>query len=235
MPDSSQLRTVAIHLRTEIAVAIANRNSLGECIERCPYGVFIKSIDDTIAVTNCVYNQLFLQGNPALSRHAKSYLDKGLLVTSELTDRLILGNCTLIEFEHVEMVDGREVELHTVKLPLDGIGHPTFSLLGVTKLVRERARADSVRVKTLRQYVAQLEALDACHSEYIVLTCKGATTQEMSEALGCCRRTVEKYKKQVLKALGLNNPTELVLLACRLQDAGFGEYGIFELEPGNTQ
>lgn len=234
MRSSPELHTAAIRIRSEIAQAINVHDSLTGCLENCIYGVFIKSIDDTMVVTNRVYDRLFLKGCPAAGRHATSYLDEGLRTTARLTDQLIRGNCTSIEFEHVEAVGDREVELQTVKLPLEGIGHPTFSVLGVTKLVREQARSGAVRAKSLKQCLQQLEAFDEHHREYVVLASKGATTQEIADALGCCRRTIEKYKKRVLDALGLKNTTQLAQLACRLQDAGFGEFGVFELERASS-
>ena len=231
MPDASDLREVAFALRDRLSEAIESRSPVSDCVDSVPHSAYVTTHDDTLALTNRHYDRLFLVGNQGLGRPASKILGQSLHDTMKNSDLLINGNCSVVDFEHSEALsDGALVELRTIKLPLDGIGHPNFAILGVTQLLRRTNCGVVTRTRTLRNFGNAVRMLDEAHMKTIVLLSKGASLQEIAESSRCSRRTIEKQKKQILDHLGLENTTQLIQLACRLQDAGFGEFGVFEIE-----
>ncbi|MEO1617683.1 MAG: hypothetical protein AAFV88_17665 [Planctomycetota bacterium] len=193
-------------LRNQIRSAAQSRDSVSEILNSNRGCAFIKSSDGTIVHSNREYDRRFVHNNDPKGRKAASFLDRSVADISFHSDRMILGSCSTIEFQHVGLIWSESsatqvlADLHTVKTSLADCGDSTMSILGITRVIREAVSKQQRRLRALNYYSTQLQSMSSSMRQCIILLARNDSVSQIAEETRMARRTIEKYKREALQA-----------------------------------
>ena len=189
--------------------------------------IYIKSVEGTILYANPSFDQHFGDRNSSLGRSAKSFLNGPLLATSELSDQMLLSGCNVIRFDHVGHDSaGREIRMRTHKLSMLGMGHPTMAVLGITRILEVITNSGAIRLNSLKDQWKLFSRLDDLDRAIAIGLGRGVSVSEIAEQQQVTKKTIENHRSAILRTLNLDSPVELIKLVVRLQENGFGDFGV---------
>lgn len=230
------LKDLSHRVRNQLQEHLWTPGGIAKVVSEYQDCVYIKSRDGTIVFSNLEYEKRFAGGFGTPGHVGTSFLSKVVAEVSHHSDSLITGECEYVEFVYLGTVwatsRARRVlaRLHTVKLSISEFGDSAFAILGITRVLRELSTGVEQRLRTLQDSKARIDEMSAQMRHCIQLLAQGESASSIAESTGLSRRTVEKHKHDSLGMLGLRNACELAQLLCRLQDAGMGDYGVFQMD-----
>ena len=170
---------------------------------------------------------MFSDEKLALGRPASSYLTESVKEVSRLSDGMLLSGCQIVQFDHVGHDSaGRDVRFRTYKRSLLGMGHPTMAIVGITRLLEVIGNSGVIRLNTLKDQWKSFSQLDDFDRGIAIGLGRGISVGGIASEHKVTKKTIENHRSAILKALSLNSPVELIKLVVRLQENGFGDFGV---------
>ncbi len=218
---------VVQRVSTIVMRSIEEGVSLNSQFEDETDAIFIKTVDGKILHTNHVYCTLFSGQQIALGRHASSYLSQSINQIAHHSDEMLLAGAMVVQFDHIgHDTFGREVRLRTFKRTLLGVGHSTMAILGVTRLLDVVGNTEVFRLQSLKDQWRLFSQLDDLDRAIAIGVGQGITISEIAQNHSVTKKTIENHRNSILKTLHLNSSIDLVKLMVRLQENGFGDFGV---------
>jgi DNA-binding CsgD family transcriptional regulator len=188
--------------------------------------VFVKTADGRILFANVAYSDVFTTDTLAVGRVAISYLQDTVAKVAASSDHMILSGCTRLQFDHIgHNALGQPMLFRSAKESLLGLGHPTIAILGVTR-IQQRLGDETVKFPTLAEGWRRFGDLEVRDKEIAILLAQGETAAGIAETLDVAKKTVENHRKKILDQLSVDTQIDLVKLLVRIQDNGYGDFGL---------
>ncbi|MGB7347117.1 MAG: hypothetical protein WBD20_23030 [Pirellulaceae bacterium] len=189
--------------------------------------IYVKSVEGRMLHTNHVYDTMFAGKKIALGRQSSSFLSDSITQIAELSDSMLMAGAQTVQFDHLgHDVIGREVRLRTFKRSLLGLGHPTMAILGLTRLLEIIGDSNTYRLQTLKDQWRLFSKLDDLDRAIAVGIGQGLLVGDIATNHSVTKKTIENHRGSILKTLDLGTPIDLVKLIVRLQENGFGDFGV---------
>ena len=189
--------------------------------------VYINAVDGTTLLANKAYEHLFSDKKSTLGRRASCYLTASLQEVNKHSDAMLLTGCQVIQFDHIGHDSmGRDVKFRTYKRSLLGMGHPTMAVLGVTRLIEVIGNSGLIRLKTLKEQWRMFSQLDDLDRAIAIGLGRGVSVSDIAAEHQVTKKTIENHRSAILKTLELDSAVDLIKLVVRLQENGFGDFGV---------
>lgn len=223
----TQLSRVGHGIYEKLVDALNKSRSLGSVFDGVEDAAYVKSTDGQLVLSNVVYDQMFTGSVSAIGRYSYKYLDSSMMHLSRTSDELILNGCDFVEFEHGGRNSaGDTFSMRTFKKSLIGIGHPNMAILGVTRtLKRIQARALD-KVHSLADAFREFSGLESRDQQIAISLAQGVKVKQLAGDLNVSEKTIENRRAVIYRALSLDGSAALVKTLVRLQDNGFGDFGL---------
>lgn len=207
--------------------AITSHDPIADLIRDLPDHIFLKAADGTLLGNNTAYESMFANGVAPIGRQGEAFLHESILPFSRNSDAMILAGADDVMFWH----SGRDSEgqlawFRTFKASLLGLGHPCLAILGISRLISTDPDDRAMKLFPLSHSWALFSSLRDREREIAAATARGERTKLIAQRLDCSEKTVENSRNAVMKTLSLESPAELIKLMVRLQDSGFGDFGL---------
>ena len=211
----------------EVLSSLESGTTLSERLKQEADAVYIKSVEGKILMSNRAYETMFSDEKLTLGRPGSSYLTDSVQEVARLSDNMLLTGCQVIQFDHVGHDSaGRDVRFRTYKRSLLGMGHPTMAIMGVTRLLEVIGNSGVIRLNTLKDQWKSFSQLDDFDRAIAIGLGRGISVGDIAAEHNVTKKTIENHRAAILKALKLNSPVELIKLVVRLQENGFGDFGV---------
>lgn len=211
----------------EVLSSLESGTTLGERLKQEADAVYIKSVEGKILMSNRAYETMFSDEKLTLGRPGSSYLTDSVQEVARLSDNMLLTGCQVIQFDHVGHDSaGRDVRFRTYKRSLLGMGHPTMAIVGVTRLLEVIGNSGVIRLNTLKDQWKSFSQLDDFDRAIAIGLGRGISVGDIAAEHNVTKKTIENHRAAILKTLKLNSPVELIKLVVRLQENGFGDFGV---------
>ena len=211
----------------EVIRSLESGTTLSERLKQEVDAVYIKSVEGKILMSNRAYETMFSDEKLTLGRPGSSYLTDSVQEVARLSDNMLLTGCQVIQFDHVGHDSaGRDVRFRTYKRSLLGMGHPTMAIMGVTRLLEVIGNSGVIRLNTLKDQWKSFSQLDDFDRAIAIGLGRGISVGDIAAEHNVTKKTIENHRAAILKALKLNSPVELIKLVVRLQENGFGDFGV---------
>ena len=211
----------------EVIRSLESGTTLSERLKQEVDAVYIKSVEGKILMSNRAYETMFSDEKLTLGRPGSSYLTDSVQEVARLSDNMLLTGCQVIQFDHVGHDSaGRDVRFRTYKRSLLGMGHPTMAIVGVTRLLEVIGNSGVIRLNTLKDQWKSFSQLDDFDRAIAIGLGRGISVGDIAAEHNVTKKTIENHRAAILKALKLNSPVELIKLVVRLQENGFGDFGV---------
>ncbi len=189
--------------------------------------IFIKTVDGQILHANQAYNDIFCDQTVAVGRQGSSYLADSVSKIATHSDEMLMAGAMSVHFDHLgHDARGREVRLRTFKRTILGQGHPSMAILGIVRLLDVVGNTDAFRLQRLKDHWRLFSQLDDLDRSIAIGLAQGLAVGDLAEEKGVTRKTIENHRGSILRKMGLNAPIDLVKLVVRLQENGFGDFGV---------
>lgn len=185
--------------------------------------IYLKSTDGYVHFANAAYQKLFSAGVDPAGKVGATYLHSTIVDVSQRSDKMILGGCSSLQFNHVgKDPQGRSLQFRTYKRSLLDFGDPHCAILGISRVV-ELLENKAAMPSTLTEMWQRFRSLPEADRTYAIALAGGAdgdiSEQESSPDLSARR-------KSILESMQLESQIDLIKLIVRLQDNGFGQFGV---------
>ena len=211
----------------EVLSSLESGTTLSERLKQEADAVYIKSVEGKILMSNRAYETMFSDEKLTLGRPGSSYLTDSVQEVARLSDNMLLTGCQVIQFDHVGHDSaGRDVRFRTYKRSLLGMGHPTMAIVGVTRLLEVIGNSGVIRLNTLKDQWKSFSQLDDFDRAIAIGLGRGISVGDIAAEHNVTKKTIENHRAAILKTLKLNSPVELIKLVVRLQENGFGDFGV---------
>lgn len=214
---------------TELAIqCLQQRVLFHEAFVHEPESIYIKSADRRIVYSNPAYMDIFPNVSHVIGLNGDGYLDESIAHPAKASDTMVLSGCQRVCFDHVGKDGrGRSILFRTEKRSLLGLGHPSVAIIGVSSILCVIEKPDpAMRMATLPDRWARFQKLDEQDKEIAILSSQGRNASEIACELAVSKRTVENRRNSIQSSLKVDSQVELAKLMVRLQDNGFGEFGV---------
>lgn len=210
-----------------VTTAVKEDNGFIEAVIKPePDSIYIKSADSKILLSNPAYLAFFAGDLSPVGRPGSSFLSKSIIPISQHSDALILDGCRSVQFDHVGLdTNGRQVRMLTHKESLLGLGHPTMAVLGITRVIEvldDHPKAN----RTLRELWDAYSKLEELDRNIAIGLAQGKSVSGIAFENGVTKKTIENHRSAILRRLGFDSAIDLVKLMVRLQENGFGDFGV---------
>lgn len=212
-----------------VSEAVRNGASIEAVINRENVPVYLKSVDKRILAFNDVYKRTFTPDALPLGKFGESFLHETVIPISQASDRMIMTGATALIFDHYgNDADGDAMLFRTAKFNLIGRNRSTFAVLGITKIEKriETKGRDLSRNALLARQFELLQGLSTEDRQLAISIGQGKTPVEISSNLDVSRRTFETRRTDLLKAMQVDTPLELVKLLVRLDERGYADLNL---------
>ena len=211
----------------EIIISLESGAAIGEQMKLESDAVCIKSVDGRILMSNEAYETMFSDEKLAIGRPDSSYLKDSVQEIARLSDNMLLAGCQMLQFDHVgHDSSGRDVRFRTYKRSLLGMGHPTMAIIGITRLLEVISNSGVIRLSKLTDQWKSFSQLDDFDRGIAIGLGRDLSVGDIATNHNVTKKTIENHRAAILKTLKLNSPVELIKLVVRLQENGFGEFGV---------
>ena len=192
-----------------------------------PDAIYIKDVGGRLLHTNPSYDSTFVDGKTAAGRHDSSFLSESMAKVSKGSDDLLLDGVLTMQFDHVgQDAQGREIKLRSFKRSLLGLGHPTIAMMGISRILDVVGNASGNRLQSLKDQWRQFSQLDDLDRAIAIGLAKGKAVRQLAIEGEVTKKTIENHRASILRKLDLNKPIDLIKLLVRLQENGFGDFGV---------
>ncbi len=189
--------------------------------------IYVKAVDGKVLLSNRAYDSLFAGEMSPVGRLSASFLTHTVLPISSHSDEMILNGCPFVQFIHIgHDTDGRELRFLTHKRSLLGLGHPAMAILGITRLLEvlnSRQQNPQPSLRSLWGAFSDLEELDR---NIAIGLARGKNVGAIALENGVTKKTIENHRSSILKTLGFDSPIDVIKMIVRLQENGFGDFGV---------
>lgn len=210
-----------------VVTSLESGTQLGDQLKLEMDAVYIKSVEGKILMSNKAYESMFSDEKLTLGRPGSSYLTDSVLEVARLSDSMLLAGCQMLQFDHVGHDSaGRDVRFRTYKRSLLGMGHPTMAIIGITRLLEVIGNSGVIRLNTLKDQWKSFSQLDDFDRGIAIGLGRGISVGDIAAEHNVTKKTIENHRSAILKTLELNSPVELIKLVVRLQENGFGDFGV---------
>lgn len=207
--------------------AIKSQDPVANFIRDMPDHIYVKAADGTLLVHNAAYESMFANGFAPIGRQSGVFLHESIIPVSQNSDAMILAGADEVMFWHPGRdSEGRLVCFRTFKASLLGLGHPRKAILGISRLVSTDPDDRAIKMLPLSLSWTLFAGLRDREQEIAAATARGERTKVIAQRMGCSEKTVENSRNAIMKTLSLESPAELIKLMVRLQDNGFGDFGL---------
>ena len=189
--------------------------------------ISIKDVEGRILLCNRAYNHTFVGSDSPAGRPATSFLAETVASVATHSDSLILGGCSFILFDHVgHDLGGRAIRFIRLKHSLLGLGHPTMAIIEVTRMVELLGECPEKPVRDLLDLWATFRQLDELDRNIAIGLAQGKSVSLIAQENGVTKKTIENHRSAIIRTLRFDSPIDLIKLVVRLQENGFGDYGV---------
>ncbi|QDS89837.1 hypothetical protein EC9_40380 [Rosistilla ulvae] len=183
-----------------------------------PDSIFVKAANGHTQIVNSAYHLRFTAGADPAGKPGASYLHSSIVDVSQRSDKMILGGCSTVQFNHVgEDPLGRTLHFRTYKRSLQEAGDPRYAILGISRMMG--IIASNAPTTLLSEKWRRFEQLSPTDRQ-IAIVIAGANIEGVSSD------AIERRRNAILQTLEVESQVELIKLLVRLQDNGFGNLGI---------
>lgn len=228
-PELVQFVERAEQITKKVVQCLQSNTSFEEQLESEPIPVYIKSADSRVLFSNRAYRMVFSPNSMPVGRFGEAFLHETVIPISKASDALVLAGCTNTVFDHVGYDSyGHSVLFRTAKYSLLSIGHPSFSILGITKIQKVLADDEQgmTKMALLTDKWNRFMGLDSSDRDIAILLARGLSTSDIATRLDISKRTVENHRTSILESMAVEAPLDLIKLLVRLQEKGFGDLGV---------
>lgn len=189
--------------------------------------ICIKSVDSRILVANRSYEKMFSDDKATLGRTGSSYLNDSVTEVAQHSDKMLLNGSQKIHFDHIGHDSmGRDVRFRTYKRSLLGMGHPTMAILSITRVMEVIGNSGVIRLRNLKDQWRLFSALDDFDQQIAIGLGRGESVTNIAAQHSVTKKTIENHRASILRTLFLESPVDLIKLVVRLQENGFGDFGV---------
>ncbi len=221
-----QFNQAVSRICTNVIRAVRENGALESLISPERDSIYIKSADGKILISNPAYVTFFAGDWSPVGRLGTSFLNKTVVPLSAHSDAMILDGCLSVQFDHVgHDTQGREVRMLTHKRSLLGLGHPTMAILGITRAL-EVLDAQPKPQRTLRELWTEFKQLEELDRNIAIGLARGKNVSTIALENGVTKKTIENHRSAILRRLEFGSPIDLIKLMVRLQENGFGDFGV---------
>lgn len=225
--DAVKFYSECVKVTAMVRAAIQSQTPVISVIEGMKDFIYLKASDSTMLVNNSAYENMFANKVTPTGRHSESFLNDTIIPVSKNSDAMILAGADEVMFWHPGRdSDGQLVCFRTFKASLLGLGHPRKAILGISRVVSTAPGDRAIKLLPLSQSWSLFSGLRDREREIAAATARGERTKAIAQRLECSEKTVENSRNAMMKALSLESPAELIKLMVRLQDSGFGDFGL---------
>ncbi|QDT11839.1 helix-turn-helix transcriptional regulator [Planctomycetes bacterium K23_9] len=218
---------VVQRVSTLVLQCIKDGASLSGRLDSEQDSIFIKDVDGRMLHTNEPYNVMFSGEMLTMGRQHSSFLSETLSKIAQQSDNMLLAGAETVQFDHIgHIASGREVRLRTFKRTLLGLGHPTMAILGMTRLLEVIGDSDVGRLQKLKDHWRLFSQLDDLDRAIAVGMGQGLPIGDIAANHSVTKKTIENHRNSILKSLELNSSIDLIKLMVRMQENGFGDFGV---------
>ncbi|WP_145122610.1 hypothetical protein [Rosistilla oblonga] len=205
---------------------IRQREGFKEVIVSEPDCIYVKSANGVIQQVNTAYHGRFSAGADPAGKSGVSYLHPSVVDASHRSDKMILGGCSSVLFNHQgEDQQGRSLRYRTYKRSLQEAGDPRYAILGITRvmgIVGTKVNAASM----LSEKWQRFEQLSPEDRQIAIAMASSDPAAALAERGDVPHGRLKSRREAILKTLQIESEVELIKLLVRLQDNGFGNLGI---------
>ncbi|MCD0459502.1 helix-turn-helix transcriptional regulator [Roseiconus lacunae] len=216
-------------ISTTIAAALERGEPLEPIIDRENDSIYLKSADQRLLCSNQVYRRIFTPDELPVGRFGSSFLHKTIIPISEISDKLILEGCMDAIFDHYGRDSEGQLSLfRTAKKSLIGVGQGSFAILGITRVEKTLVDANNEIAKGafLAEQWRRFNELPELDRQIAISLARGMSAMEIAQEREVSKRTIENHRNSILSELDLGSPLEMIKLLVRLQEKGFGDFGV---------
>ncbi|TWU60722.1 Bacterial regulatory protein, luxR family [Rubripirellula tenax] len=214
-------------LRNDIVESLQRDSSVSTILEGMADAVYIKSSDGTVLDSNQAYRSAFTPGISPTGRQGSAYLDEKIAAVSNASDQLIMSGADTLIFNHFgHDAAGKAISMRTFKASLLGLGQPRHCILGLTRIRFMETTDSHLRLMPLFGYWEIFSKLKIRDQKIAAAVARGEKTKHIADSLSVSEKTIENARNSILKKLQLDHPIDLIKLLVRLQDSGFGDFGV---------
>ncbi|NND99200.1 MAG: hypothetical protein HKN47_17925 [Pirellulaceae bacterium] len=218
---------VVRRVNASVIASLESGSSLDGQLNQEADAIYIKDVNGKILVSNRSYEKTFSDRKSSVGRPGSSFLAESVSQIAKQSDTMLLSGAQSLQVDHIgNDAAGRDVRFRTYKRTLLGMGHPTMAILGITRILEVIGNSGVIRLHTLKdqwRFFAQLDDFDRAIA---VGLGRGESVGNIAAAHGVTKKTIENHRSAILKSLQLNSPVELIKLIVRLQENGFGDFGV---------
>ncbi|QDV70534.1 hypothetical protein Poly24_42580 [Rosistilla carotiformis] len=206
-----------------VLTCIRQQQSLQASIADEPDSIFIKSANGHTQIVNSAYHLRFTAGIDPAGKPGDSYLHSSIIDVSQRSDKMVLGGCSTVQFNHVgEDALGRTLQFRTYKRSLQEAGDPRYAILGITRVLGIVASKAPTR-SHLSDKWQRFEQLDPTDRQLAIEIAGGRRTIDHGRGEA---NAIDSRYNAILQTMEVESQVELIKLLVRLQDNGFGDLGI---------
>ena len=144
-----------------------------------------------------------------------------LVISNEISEDLLFRILELNTIKGIHLKDSRKVDLITA-ITIIANREKSFCPQIIDILQRMTSQKNTANIKS----VQKLKNLTVREAEIVKLVAEGKTAKEIAQKLLISIHTVNTYRKNILKKLGVKNSSELVLYAIKNNIIDSTEYFI---------
>ena len=220
-------RQVVQRVTSNIVTCLESGSELEGHLTREADAVCIKSVDSRVLASNMAYEKMFADDKLTLGRVGCSYLNESLQKIAKHSDVMLLDGCQVIQFDHIGRDSlNRDVRFRTYKRSLLGMGHPTMAILTVARALEVIGNSAVARLRGLKDQWRLFCTLDDFDRQIAIGLGRGQSVAIIASHHNVTKKTIENHRSALLKTLDLDSPVSLIKLVVRLQENGFGDFGV---------
>ena len=116
--------------------------------------------------------------------------------------------------------------MRSYKRSLLGLGHPTMAILVIARVLEVITNSGAIRLGSLMEQWKLFCKLDEIDRAIVVGVARGNSVADIAAQQSVSKKTIENHRSAILKTLELDSSVELIKLVVRLQENGFGDFGV---------
>ena len=218
---------VVLRVCAYVTVSLDNGSALNAQLNQESDSICIKSVERKNLVCNKAFESTWGDSNSTLGRSNSSYLQQSIETVSRQSDAMILNGCQTVQFEHIgHDAQGRELRMRSYKRSLLGLGHPTMAILVIARVLEVITNSGAIRLGSLMEQWKLFCKLDEIDRAIVVGVARGNSVADIAAQQSVSKKTIENHRSAILKTLELDSSVELIKLVVRLQENGFGDFGV---------